>query len=505
MAEVACFCGCLFSFDGGAGACPGCGKVASITAGPAPGPGRGGPENTAVPVMDGSGPNGHAPAGCPAHAEASPPAGNAITDIPELDLVPGWPFAEFVLAQAADRGAKPALVDAVSGHSLSYAGLAAEVRSIAEGLAAQGVQPGDVLALCAPNSIEFVVTLYAATSAGATVATVNPQRPSREIGRQLRSTRARWLVSTAGLARQKARAAARGTAATAAFLTRHGAVMLESLDPPPEPLPVPTGLALLLTSGGTTGRPKNVMLTHRSLVANLCQMRNAHKVTVDDVVIAALPLHHIFGLQVTLNLALLRGATVTILPRFELHAFLQAIQDHRVTRAEVAPPILRALAARAEVGDYDLSSLRLLTSAAAPLDADLAWACAARAGCRIKQAFGLTEAGATHIAPDDGSDRPDSVGPPLPGVTCRIVTPGTATQAEPGRPGELLVRSPATMRGYLDNPAESPAVLNADGWLRTGDIVTAGPDGWYSITGRASEPIKDKGRQVATPEFEPFG
>ena len=397
-------------------------------------------------------------------------------------------LTDFVLAQAADRGARPALVDALSGHSLSYAGLAAGVRAIADGLAAAGVQPSDVLALCAPNSIEFAVTLYAATSAGATVATVDPRRASQGIGRQLRSTRARWLVSTPGPARQKARAAARSTAVTA-LVTRHGTVMLESLDPPPGPRPVTTGLALLLASRGTTGIPKNIMLTHRSLVANLCQLRNAHKVTADDVVMAALPLHHIFGLQVTLNLALLRGATVVILPRFELGTFLQAVQDHGVTRTEVVPPILRALAARAVVGDYDLSSLRLLTSAAAPLEADLAWACGARAGCRIKQAFGMTEAGATHVAPDDGPDRPDSVGPPLPGVDCRIVTPGTATEVEPGLPGELLIRSPATMRGYLGHPAESPAAPDADGWLRTGDIVTAGPDGWYVVNDRASELI----------------
>jgi acyl-CoA synthetase (AMP-forming)/AMP-acid ligase II len=177
------------------------------------------------------------------------------------------------------------------------------------------------------------------------------------------------------------RAAARGTAVAAAFLMRHGAVVLESPDPPPGPPRVTTGLALLVTSSGTTGLPKNVMLPHRSLVANLGQMRHAQKVTVDDVVIAALPLFHVFALQVSLNLALLQGATVVIVPRFELGAFLQAIQDHGVTRAEVVPPMLLALAAGPEVGDYDLSSLRLLTSAAAPLGGELARSCAARVGC----------------------------------------------------------------------------------------------------------------------------
>ena len=300
-------------------------------------------------------------------------------DIAELGgPIPDTTLAEFVLAQAPDRGAKPALVDALSGRALSYADLAAEVRTLAGGLAAKSVRPGDVVALCAPNSIEFAVTLYAVTSAGATVTTVNPQWTSEEIGRQLRSTGARWMVATPGLAEDKLRAAMGGPAVTAALPAGDGAVVLGSADLPPGPSPATSEVALLLTSSGTTGLPKNVMLPHRSLVANLGQVRHAHQVTADDVVIAALPLFHVFALQATLNLALLQGATVVILPRFELCAFLRTIQDHKVTRAEVVPPMVLALATRGEVGDYDLSSLRLITSAAAPLG--VTWRGPARRG-----------------------------------------------------------------------------------------------------------------------------
>jgi acyl-CoA synthetase (AMP-forming)/AMP-acid ligase II len=265
----------------------------------------------------------------------------------------------------------------------------------------------------------------------------------------------------------------------------------------------PADVAYLPCSSGTTGLPKSVLLTHRNLVASLCQTRLAHRVTEDDVVIAAVPVFHIYGMQVTLNLGLLEGATVVLMPRFELGEFVRAIADYGVTRAEVVPPMMLGLATAGVVGDYDLSSLRLLTSAAAPLDPDLARACARRIGCRVKQAYGLSEVGgATHIAPDDGPDRPESIGPALPGVECRVVDPETGADVRTGAPGELLVRTPGTMRGYLGNPEATRDMIDPAGWLRTGDVVTVDADGWYRITDRVKELIKYKGHSVPPAELE---
>jgi acyl-CoA synthetase (AMP-forming)/AMP-acid ligase II len=278
---------------------------------------------------------------------------------------------------------------------------------------------------------------------------------------------------------------------------------LRAAAPAPLPPVSASDVALLPTSSGTTGLPKSVELTHRNLVASLCQTRLVQQVTEDDVVIAALPLFHIYGLQITLNLPLLAGATVVILPRFELEAFLRAVQDHGITRAEVVPPVLLGLVTADAVGDYDLSTLRLLTSAAAPLGADLARACARRLGCRVKQAYGMTEvSGGTHIAPDAGPDRPESVGPALPGVECRIVDPGTGADLRPGEPGELLVRTAGAMRGYLGDPGATEATIDPGGWVHTGDIVTADGAGWFYVTDRAKELIKYKGYQVAPAELE---
>ena len=292
-------------------------------------------------------------------------------------VIPDVTLPGFVLGEARRRGGKRALVDVA-------AELADAVAKAGRGLTASGVRAGDVLALCAPNSIEFVVTWYAATSVGAVVATVNPQLTGEEISRQLRQSAVRWLVTTTELfeAKLSGAAAEAGIAATivigepapgtAAFSS-----LLASAPAQAGPVSAADGVnaadvAFLPCSSGTTGLPKVVVLTHRNLVANLGQMRAAHWVTEDDVVIAALPLFHIYALQVSLNLSLAAGATVVIQPRFEPATFLRAISDYGATRAEVVPPMVLALATAELAGDCDLSSLRLLTSAAAPLSTDLA-------------------------------------------------------------------------------------------------------------------------------------
>jgi len=461
---------------------------------------------------------GHADHPLPERRGAEAKAGDMTTVTTERDgsaqtlpgpAIPDLTLPQFVLCSANRRGSKRALVDAATGQEISYAGLAEAVQEIGAGLSARGLHPGDVLALCAPNSIEFAVAWFAAASIGAVVTTVNPQCTRDEIARQLRQTGARWLVTTAGPTGQKLRGVTAETAITETIMigdSAAGTIPFWSLR---ATAPAPTGpvsasdVALLPTSSGTTGLPKSVELTHRNLVASLGQTWLAHQVTEDDVVMAALPLFHIYGLQITLNLALVAGATVIIVPRFGLDVFLRAVQEYGITRAEVVPPMVLGLATAAAVDDYDLSSLRLLTSAAAPLGADLARACAQRLGCRIKQAYGMTEvSGGTHIAPDDGPDRPDSIGPALPGVECRIVDPGTGAELRPGQPGELLVRTAGAMRGYLGDPEATAATIDAAGWVHTGDIVTAGQDGWFRVADRVKELIKYKGYQVAPAELE---
>jgi acyl-CoA synthetase (AMP-forming)/AMP-acid ligase II/ubiquinone/menaquinone biosynthesis C-methylase UbiE len=412
--------------------------------------------------------------------------------------VPKLSLPRFVMRDWARFGDKPGVIDAPSGRSVSYRELAAAVRDAASTLKATGLATGDVLALCCPNSPEFVITFYGALMAGAVVSTMSLDVSETEAVAQLKDCDARWVATTPQLASMLSRAAAAGSTQLLVVGDHHsGRHASQQM-----PAIAPQQLAVLLRSSGTTGLPKSVMLTHRNLVAGLVGLRAPEPVSREDVVLAALPLCHIAGLQVVLGPALSAGATVVTLPKFDLEAFLAAIERYRVTRIVVAPPIVLALAKHSLVDRYDLSSLQTLASGAAPLGGELARAAARRVGCQIRQGYGMTEAGAICMAPADGPDRPESIGPPLPGVECRIVDPATGADLAPGQAGELLARSPAQMRGYLGNEAATAATIDTDGWLHTGDIVRADPDGWLHVVDRVKELIKYKGRQVAPAELE---
>jgi acyl-CoA synthetase (AMP-forming)/AMP-acid ligase II len=261
-------------------------------------------------------------------------------------------------------------------------------------------------------------------------------------------------------------------------------------------------LAVLLYSSGTTGLPKQVMLTHRNLTAALCSMRGPDPVRAGDVVLAAVPLCHIAGMQIAMNHALESGATLVTLGRLELGAVLAAIERHRVTRMIAPPPVVLGLAKHPDVARYDLSSLRVVTSGGAPLAPETAERAARRIGCRIKQGYGMTESAPICWAPDDGPDRPESIGPPAPGVECRVVDPITGADLAVGEAGELLARSAAQMRGYFGNESATAVTIDADGWLHTGDLVRVDEDGWFHVVGRLKELIKCYGRQVPPAELE---
>jgi len=426
---------------------------------------------------------------------------------PEVS-VPEQSLPSFVLAGADERGDKPAIVDGVSGRTLTYRELAADVRQVGWGLRRRGVRKGDVLAMCCPNSPDFAVAYYAALAAGAVVTTINPMATPADVARQLEDSHARWLVTTPELLEKSALAVAvAGIEEVFVFGTAEGATPFAALLDERSALDAvdvsPDDFALLPYSSGTTGLPKGVVLSHRALVANLCGTAPVHRVGADDVVVAVLPLFHIYGMQVTLNLGLAAGATVVTMPRFDLETFLRIVQEMRVTRAELVPPIVLALAKSPAVDEYDVSSLRVVTSAAAPLGEELARLCAERLGCRVKQAYGMTElGGGTHFAPDDGEDRPASIGRPLPGVECRVIDCRSGADVGRGHLGELLVRAPGAMWGYLGNPAATVLTIDADGWLRTGDIVRADDEGWFFVVDRVKELIKYKGYQVAPAELE---
>jgi len=423
--------------------------------------------------------------------------------------IPDRTLTEHVLGGARELGDKPAIIDATTGRTMTFAELADAVDAVAAGLAGLGFGKGDVFAHYAPNVPEYAVAFHGVATAGGINTTVNPLFTADELAAQLSDSRARFLVTVAPLL-DKALAAAERAGVEEVFVYGEAedatpfASLLADGQPPRVEIDPAEDLVALPYSSGTTGLPKGVMLTHRNLVANICQMSPPHQTSPEDRVIAALPFFHIYGMVVILNAALAGGATLVTMPRFELPGFLGAIQEHRVTRAYIVPPIAVALAKHPLVDEFDLSSIRIMLSGAAPLGPDLQTACAERLGCGIVQGYGMTETSpVTHVVPDDqAGEAPGSIGFAVPNTECRVVGIGTDQDVAPGETGELWVRGPQVMKGYLNNPQATADTIDSDGWLRTGDIARADEDGRFWIVDRLKELIKYKGYQVAPAELE---
>jgi acyl-CoA synthetase (AMP-forming)/AMP-acid ligase II len=424
-------------------------------------------------------------------------------DIPRIDL------PSFALQRCKQEGDKPALIDASSGRTISYVELDQSVRSLAAGLAARGFGRGDTFALFMPNAPEYAVAFHGVVSTGARCTTVNPLYTARELGHQLADADASMLLTVADhLA--VAREATAGTSCEVFVLGEAaGAAPFDELlgdpdDAPDVEIDPMRDIAAVPYSSGTTGLPKGVLLSHRNLVANTIQANAVFPLASADVVSAVLPFFHIYGLSAILNRALHVGATLVTMPRFEIRKFIDLLERHRVTHAYVVPPIVLALAKHPAVERRDLSSLRHIQSGAAPLGTDLAQACAARLGCSVSQGYGMTETSpTTHIAPPDAAgSKAGSIGPPIPGTDCRLVDPASGEDSAPGDRGELWIRGPQVMQGYLNNPHATAAMIDPEGWLHSGDLAVVDQDGWFTIVDRVKELIKYKGFQVAPAELE---
>ncbi|HEX8000489.1 MAG TPA: 4-coumarate--CoA ligase family protein [Pyrinomonadaceae bacterium] len=425
-------------------------------------------------------------------------------------LIPEVSVPEFVLRRAAERGDKPALIDGTSGRAISYAQLAGSVRRMAANLAACGFEQGKVFAIYSPNVPEYAIALYAVASLGGTSTTINPLYTADEVAHQLKDASASYLLTIPALM-DKATEAADEAGIKEIFVIGEavGATPLASLlednvEMPDVSVNPREDVFALPYSSGTTGLPKGVMLTHYNLVANLCQQEVASPMDETDTLICFLPLFHIYGMTVILSMGLYSGATIILLQRFELERALELMQNYSVTYAHLVPPVILALTKQKIVENYNLSKLHTIFSGAAPLSEPVTKACIERLGCRIRQGYGMTETSPViHMSPIDTEKiKPGSVGQCVPNTECKIVETETGKPLGYHQEGEIWVRGPQIMKGYLNRPEATAATIDADGWLHTGDIGYADEDGHFYIVDRAKELIKYKGFQVAPAELE---
>ena len=403
---------------------------------------------------------------------------------PEPDIeIPEVTLHEHVIGGAAARGDHPAMIDAATGETTTYADLANKVDATAALLEEEGIGRGDVVALVGPNSAQWAIAYHAILRAGGVVTPMNPLLTPEERGRQEGNSGAKLLIDDAPSLVAKAKPGAK----------------------PAEVEAEPEDLAVLPYSSGTTGLMKGVMLTHRNLVANIEQAWSSMPIAEDDVLVGVLPFFHIYGQTVVLNLGLAKGSTIVTMQRFDCDELMDLMEEHGVTWLHVAPPVILQLATHTNVEGRDFSKLKLIISGAAPLDAELSGRAEAKIGAPIRQGYGMTE-----LSPVSHKSRlarvaetpPGSVGALIPNTEARLIDPETEEDVAEGEEGEIWIRGPQVMKGYLNNDEATAETLVDDGWLRTGDIARIDENGFTFIVDRLKELIKYKGYQVPPAELE---
>ena len=415
------------------------------------------------------------------------------------------------------------------GRQTTYRELLALVERFARGLIAQGLRPGDRVAVVLPNAPQMVIAYYGTLRAGGVVVPTNPLYTPREFSVQMAdadprfvialdlvaprlsdAARDRILVTTRirdylppllgflqGL-REKSPSLPKGALPFSGLLAAgRGAVL---------PGPVPADeVAVLQYTGGTTGVPKAAMLSHRNLVANAMQSEAwlpSYR-PGEERVLAVLPFFHVFGMTVALNLGVRTGAEIDLVPRFNPVETAKEVRRFRPTLFPGAPAMYQAVVDSPEVERWNIRSIRYCISGSAPLPAELQERFERVTGGVLVEGYGLTEASpVTHCNPLFGERRPGSVGRPFPDTLQRILDPDDPSrELGPGEVGELAVKGPQVMLGYYNQPAETAQVL-VDGWLRTGDLGMIDADGFCSIVDRKKDLIIVSGFNVYPREVE---
>lgn len=408
---------------------------------------------------------------------------------------------------------KTAIVDVSASRKISYAEYGETVEVLAKGFVAMGVRPGDVIAIYLPNCWEFAAVYHAATLTGAIPTPLNPSYREREVLYQLEDSGAVLLItdgpliSEMNLARLPALRHVFTTRTDAAGSQPFASLLSGGITSPSGPDDSPDRcLAALPYSSGTTGLPKGVMLSHYNLVSNVYQVlvsRENPTFSPEDVLLCVLPMYHIYGLNVVLNPVLAMGATVVMLPRFDLEQVTRAVLTNGVTMMPVVPPMLNAFCIAAERGLFPRQhTIRWVKSGAAPLAHELAERFTSLTGIPIVQGYGMTEASpVTHMgAKNNPAYRPESIGWPVAETDCRILDENDNDASE-NQPGELVMRGPQIMLGYWKSPQSTAAVLR-DGWYWSGDVVRRDAQGLYYVLDRRKEMIKYKGFSIAPAEIE---
>lgn len=438
---------------------------------------------------------------------------------------PNLCLQDLLTSQACQHPRHIAIIDGY--RKISYKDLDLRAFNFSTHIANMGLNAGDRVGICLPNSIEFAIAYYGTLKAGGVVAALNPAFPFRELELQVKKAGIRVavvlesrldefleLLNSKDLERiivvtndtQSNKINVGGEKEK--FITKFTSMVTSSKHKNELPHITPSAPAVFQFSGGTTGTPKTAICTHQNIVSNVTQFRHwlVNIENEGETFLVAIPLYHVYGMVLGLNLGIAMGARMVFLsdPR-NIGEMLNLIQKYQVSYFPGVPSTFNMIIQHPDVkeGKYDLRMIKACISGSAPLSESVRIQFEELTGGRLVEGYGLSEAPtATHCNPIMGENRKGSIGLPLPDVECKISSmDGSELEVSAGEPGELLIRAPQVMVGYYDNEKETALVLK-NGWLHTGDIVHMDEDGYFYIIGRLKELIKVHGLQVWPAEVE---
>ncbi|XP_010259828.1 PREDICTED: 4-coumarate--CoA ligase 2-like [Nelumbo nucifera] len=438
--------------------------------------------------------------------------------LPDIYIPNHLPLHSYFFENISQFGSRPCLINGATGETYTYTEVELISRKVAAGLDKLGIKQGQVIMLLLPNSPEFVFAFLGASYRGATNTTANPFYTSAEIAKQAKASNARLIITQAcHVEKLREFAKENDVKIMTTDAPTDGCVHFSELTQSDESeMPAvkihPDDVVALPYSSGTTGLPKGVMLTHRSLVTSIAQQVDGDNPNMylhsEDVLLCVLPLFHIYSLNSVLFCGLRAGAAILIMQKFEVVAMMELIQKYKVTVTPFVPPIVLALVKNPAVDSYDLSSVRTVMSGAAPMGKELEDALRAKLpNATLGQGYGMTEAGpvlsmSLAFAKEPFEVKSGSSGTPVRNAQMKIVDPETGESLPRNKRGEICIRGAQIMKGYLNDPEATKRTIGTDGWLHTGDIGYIDDNGEVFIVDRLKELIKYNGFQVAPAELE---
>ncbi|MFC7063269.1 long-chain-fatty-acid--CoA ligase [Halobacillus seohaensis] len=431
--------------------------------------------------------------------------------------VPSVPLTAILEDSARQYPDKPAL--SFYGNEITYHQLAVQSAGFASSLQHQGVSKADRVAIMLPNCPQYVISYYGILQAGGVVTQVNPMLVDRELEHILTDSGAETIVIYAPLVPILEKIKDQTSIKNVVVVQFTGdyektgsenefTEFLQSAPGPPRPVEIEPkeDLAVLQYTGGTTGRSKGAMLTHRNVVANVLQTYQYFQDEMEmgeERCLTVIPLFHVFGMTSCMNLSIYTGSKSIMLPRFEIEEVLNTIKQEQPTMFPGVPTMYVGITSHPKAEEYGIGSIRVCNSGSAPMPQELMRSFEAKTGARIFEGYGLSEtAPVTHCNPMFGERKPGSVGIGVPSTDYKIVDVGSGTEEmQVGETGEIIIHGPQVMKGYWNNLEETATAIR-DGWLYTGDIGRVDDEGYLYILDRKKDMIIASGYNVYPRDVE---